>query len=307
MAQLAQRGDERGLAKAHLAMFTRHWLMSRAIPAAVEVKLAAEHARKAGDGGLRARALAWYLASNLYGPMPVAEMVAELDEIEAEPGEYLHAFVACNRSVINRFAQRFESARAWAHTATDRFSAMGTSLLGWGWLHLSEVEKAVGDYPAAIDAAQRGDRVLDEAGERAFRSTSQAMLADLYAANGDRPAAEQAIALTDELSADDDLVNFAITHRVRSALALHDGDLETAQRWAQSAIDYAYDADFPLHRGDARMQLARVLAALGRVDEAAAEAQTSLDLYSAKGDRNGADLAGTLLTDLQQRPRPAPG
>ncbi len=153
MAQLAQRGDERGLANAHLAMFTRHWLMSRAIPAAVEAKLAAEHARNAGDGGLRARALAWYLATNLYGPMPVAQMVAEMDEIEREPGEYLHAFVDCGRRSSTGSTQRFDSARTWALKTVDRFAAMGSSMAGWGWLYLSEAEQAGGDYPRAIEAA----------------------------------------------------------------------------------------------------------------------------------------------------------
>ncbi len=98
--------------------------------------------------------------------------------------------------------------------------------------------------------------------------------------------------MTDELSADVDLINFAITHRVRSALALGDGDLEAAQGWARSAIEYAYEADFPVPRADARLQLARVLAALERLQEAR---------------RRGAGLAGALQRQgrSQQRRRGA--
>ena len=72
-------------------------------------------------------------------------------------------------------------------------------------------------------------------------------------------------------------------------------------------MHYAYEADFAVHRGDARLQLARVLDASDELEQATVEAQASLDLYSAKGDRNGADLARALLAELQQRPRPVTG
>jgi hypothetical protein len=59
LSQLAAAGDESGLAKAHLAGF---WARSqnavRTEAAAEQARLAAEHARNAGEFGLRSRALA---------------------------------------------------------------------------------------------------------------------------------------------------------------------------------------------------------------------------------------------------------
>ena len=47
-------------------------------------------------------------------------------------------------------------------------------------------------------------------GERAVRSTTQALLADAYERLGDRDAAREAIELSDELTASEDVVNRAM-------------------------------------------------------------------------------------------------
>ncbi|MGO9881931.1 MAG: hypothetical protein ACLPV4_02820, partial [Solirubrobacteraceae bacterium] len=137
--------------------------------------------------------------------------------------------------------------------------------------------------------------------ETAFRSTSQAMLSDLYESNGDRRAAIAAIALSDELSAPVDVINYAITYRVRARIARADGDLEEAERWARSAVDNAFKTDFSIRRAEARIELARVLAARERMPEAIAETREALAIYEDKGDLNGVQQARALLDELEQR------
>jgi tetratricopeptide (TPR) repeat protein len=302
MAKLAREGDERGLAMAHMTMFTRYWLASRSVPAAEEVRLAAEHARNCGDDGLRERALAWKLAANLYGPVDVATMEAELEAVEADkPGPYLRGFMECGRSTVDRFQQRFESARVWALRAAETYAGLGSSIEGWGWVYVSEVDKAARDYPSAVAAAERGDRILAEAGERAFRSTTQAFLSELHELNGDRDAAWAAIELSDELSAPEDVINYAISHAVRARLALREGDLATAERWARSAIKHAYETDFPVTQAAARLALAEMHSAVGRTPEALVEARSAVEIFRAKGDLNGGQRARALLEQLEQR------
>jgi tetratricopeptide (TPR) repeat protein len=302
LAELERRGDERGMAKAHMVAFSRYWLASQATPSAVEVRLAAEHARKAGAGGLRARALAWYLVTNLFGPKHVSTMASELDEIEnQEPSAYLRSFVEICRSAVDLLEQRYDDARRWALRSIESSASLGSSMEGWGWSAVSRVELAVGDYPAAIVAAERGDRILHNAGETGFRSTTQAELSELHEQHGDRHAAATAIALSVELGAPEDVINYAITHRVRARMACADGDLDTAERWARSAVDYAFKTDFAIERGHARLELARVLSACERTHEALEDAREALAIYKGKGDRNGIEQATALLADLEQR------
>jgi ATP/maltotriose-dependent transcriptional regulator MalT len=86
--------------------------------------------------------------------------------------------------------------------------------------------------------------------EIAFRSTAQALLAEVHELLGDRDAALRAIELSDELSGAEDMINPIITHRVRARLAVTEGDHAAAERWARRAAEIASLADWPMTRGD---------------------------------------------------------
>ena len=94
------------------------------------------------------------------------------------------------------------------------------------------------------------------------------------------------------------MLNYAITHRLRAELALGEGDEAAAEHWARSAVHHAYLTDFVITQAAANLGLARVVAALRRTDEARAQAQTALELYEAKGDRNGTAEARAVLAGL---------
>jgi hypothetical protein len=96
-------------------------------------------------------------------------------------------------------------------------------------------------------------------------------------------------------------VNFIITHGVRARLALADGDSETAERWARSAVDHASRTDDIVDQANTRLDLARVLAALERPEDATSEASAALDLFLTKGDRPGTNQARALLDELGAR------
>ena len=94
------------------------------------------------------------------------------------------------------------------------------------------------------------------------------------------------------------MTNYAITHAVCARLALGQGDGERAQQWANSAIDYAFQTDTPDVRAEAKLELARVLSALGRRDQALSAAREGLAIHEAKGDRPGMAEAQALLDQL---------
>jgi len=297
--QFAAVGDERGLARAHMIAFNRDWLASRATPAARELKLAAEHAQNAGDDGLLSRALALMVATLIYGPTPAGEMAAELDRIEERGrGVYLQGFVEAGRCEVERLEGRFDEARRRARRSTSAFAAMRSILQGWGWELLAAIEVSDGDLAAALAALEQADALDVEFGEHAFRSTHQARIAEVRFLRDERNAARAAIELSDTLSAAEDVINYAVTHRVRARLALAEGDGAEAERWAQSAVRHAFLTDFPVPQAEATLDLARVLSALGRPAPARAQARAALALYESKGDRPGVARTRAMLDEL---------
>ena len=301
--RFARAGDERGLAMAYVAAWQVHWLASQATPAAEDARLAAEHARKAGDQGLRARALSLELPPLVRGSVHAREAARQLDEIEQEePGPFLAARVALARAWLALLEGQFEDGRRFAARAIDAHSALGMTLMAAGSRQsLAEIEIADGNLAAARSHLLEADAVAAAIGERAHRSTLQAMLADVEARLGDTTAARAAIELSDDLSASEDVINYAMTHAVRARLALADGDPDAAERWARSAVHYAFLTDFPQSQAVAKLELARILRSLGRADEARSEARAALELFAGKGDRPGSEEARALLDDLDPR------
>ena len=301
--RFARAGDERGLAMAYVAAWQVHWLASQATPAAEDARVAAEHARKAGDQGLRARALSLELPPLVRGSVHAREAARQLDEIEQEePGPFLAARVALTRVWLALLEGQFEDGRRFAARAIDAHSALGMTLMAAGSRHsLAEIEIADGNLDAARGHLLEADAVAAAIGERAHRSTLQAMLADVEARLGDATAASAAIELSDDLSASEDVINYAMTHAVRARLALADADPEAAERWARSAVHYAFMTDFPQSQAVAKLELARILRSLGRADEARSEARAALELFAAKGDRPGSEEARAFLNDPDAR------
>jgi len=136
--------------------------------------------------------------------------------------------------------------------------------------------------------------------DAAYDGLPKATRADLHERLGDRSAAEAAVELSDRLSADEDAINPTITHRVRARLALADGDVEAAERWARSALEKAFQTEFVVEQGEAKLDLARVLVASGRIEDARSEAREASERFTAKGDLPGDRTAQALLEELAE-------
>jgi tetratricopeptide (TPR) repeat protein len=188
-----------------------------------------------------------------------------------------------------RLAQRFVDALLEMRLLT---------LAGAAYQNVARIRQRSGDLEGALADLQRGDRMLADFDEHSYRSTTQAMLAELHEQLGDRAAALAAVELAERLGAPEDVINYAITHGVRARLALSDRDFEGAERWATSALDYAYQTDFLNVRADAKTTLARVLGESGRTGAAAEELQAAHALYRAKGDVPAATHVDALLAAL---------
>jgi tetratricopeptide (TPR) repeat protein len=301
LEQLAERGDERGLAKAHMASFWAHWGRSQALPAAQELRLAADHAARAGDNGLRARALGWQVAALLWGPFDTETMAQELKALEREQdtGPFLAASVTLLRGEIARLRGDLADALAITSEARDQFRTLGGYVMVGGSDQLIAKLHLLGGHPArARDLLLASDAAFEQVGDRGFRSTTLAMLAQVREVLGDYDGARAAIELCEEVGGQEDVINYAITHAVRARLALAQSDSAAAERWARSAVDRAFQTDFTFVRGETLLTLTAVLECRGRRDEALTAAQRALELYEAKRDHLGEYRARELLEQV---------
>jgi tetratricopeptide (TPR) repeat protein len=301
LQQLAERGDERGLAKAHMAAFWAHWAISHARPAAAELRLAAEHAARAGDNGLRARALGWQVAALMWGPFDAGTVARELEALERdqETGPFFAASVTLLRGELARLLGDLDEALAITSQARDQFGALGGYVMvGGSDQLLARLELLAGRPDRARELLLRSDALFERVGDRGFRSTTLAMLARVEEMVGTPAAARSAIELCEQIGGQEDVINFAITHAVRARLALADGEEEAAERWARKAVDSAFLTDFTFVQGEAVLTLSSVLEKLGRRKEATVEASRALELFEAKGDRPYTAQVRALLKKL---------
>jgi class 3 adenylate cyclase/tetratricopeptide (TPR) repeat protein len=300
LEKLTRAGDERGLARAHLAAGGGHWLRSCATPAAVEGRLAAEHARKAHNEVLRSRALGLCIGALAMGDTHAREIARALDELEREQtGPYLAAEIDIGRAVVAELGGRFDEARRLIDRAKEAFNELGVRRMAIGTDQLrADIELKSGNPGSAVPILQHSEKLLAEMGERSFRSTHVAVLARAHEQLGDRESASAAVELAEQLSAPEDTINYAITHPVRARLALAEGDRSAAERWARSGVEQALKTDFLVSQGEALLELAHVLCEQGSQQEASTEARRSLALFEAKGATVGARHAAALLERL---------
>ena len=306
--QFVRAGDERGVARAHLAIFWVHRLASEWTAAGEHARLAALHARLADDETLRSRALGLFIASAVYGRQGAEVIADELDMIEREtPGAYLTAFVDRGRSELARLAADFDAARRLAVRAIETFQALGLpEMVALGEVDRARVELTAGKPGAAAGALRRAEAILVRLGERPLRSVVQAMLAQAHVRMRHHRAARRAIALALQLDPPYDVVTN--TYQVQAQLALQAGDVNAAERWSRHAVELASRSDNVVVQARASLDRAYVLSSLGQRGEAAAEADAALELFRAKGDRAGGYQTQALLEELaasNRRPDPA--
>jgi tetratricopeptide (TPR) repeat protein len=204
---------------------------------------------------------------------------------------YVRAQLAANEG-------QFDEARAH-----DREAERLLAEYGFGLFHAAhglmagETELAAGSYEGAIAVLRRSRDALLELGDRGFRSTVMALLAQALYETGKPDEAEAAALEAEELSGRTDVINFAMGRGVRACIHADRAELERAEELARSAVTYAFETDFPKMRGDALLALAYVLRAAQRLGEAGEAAKQAIEIYAAKGDRVSAERARAFMAE----------
>jgi tetratricopeptide (TPR) repeat protein len=205
------------------------------------------------------------------------EQVRESPEAEAAILRHLgglHAMVG-----------RFDLARDLLARSNAAYADLGLTLNAATSQNEAVVELLAGNPAAAEESLRKGYRALEEMGERMFLSTTAAFLARAVLERGRDGEAEDLAKLSAQLAAKDDLLSQVLWRGVRARVFGRRAQFEEAEALAREAVELAQKTDFVNHRADALLDLAQVLKASGRVDEAVTSASEALRLYQLKGNR----------------------
>ncbi len=256
----------------------------------------------AGDRA-RAMRIATHLGlAYVSGPTPVPEAIEQLERVLAEVDlsascrARIHAKLAWLKAAIGET----DVALALATDSRRLLAEIGNA---YAALDAAHAEHLAGDLVAAERGLRSVHELLATRGEHGIRATVARDLAETLVAQG--LADDEVEALTrvsQELVADDDADVQAGWRRVRARVLATRGEVDEAERLAREAVAILEPTDFLDQRGRAALDLAHVLAAAGRPEEAATAAAEAHGHFQAKGNVVSAGWARGLLDELVAEP-----
>jgi predicted ATPase/class 3 adenylate cyclase len=294
-----QRGDDLGLARAWRLMAYLHLMSCRFAAVEESLSRAAVHARKAGDRWAEMdaiRTLTWALFNSA---TPAEEGIRRLEELLQEYGDSPVAteWALAVQSICQAMLGRWDDARsslARARAIAEDL-ALDTALLGF---IAGPIEMLAGDPVAAEREIRRSYDQFEQMGDKSFRSTLAALLADAIYAQGRYEEAERFTRLSEELAASDDIASQFLWRSIRAKVLAREGRFDQAKGLAREAVSLAEETDAIIWQGDVRMNLAEVLRLADRAGEAIPVVEEAVSLYEQKGNLVSAGRARDTLREL---------
>jgi tetratricopeptide (TPR) repeat protein len=162
----------------------------------------------------------------------------------------------------------------------------------------AEVELMAGDAERALEIALEGVAQLDELGERGWLSTVAGYGAEAAYRLGRDDEAWRLTEKAEEAGAAEDVMTQLLIRQVRAKLLARRGDLDAAELAAREAVALSEPTDALDQKATSRYDLAVVLIAAGKDDEALAALEEARRLYSEKGHTVGAARVDRLRSEL---------
>jgi class 3 adenylate cyclase len=251
---------------------------------------ALEHARLAGQ---QRTGLFWIELALALGPIPAAEALAEIDELlPANPAP----FSLFTRAWLLAMLDRFDEAVPLARESTERQREVDGRRIGE--IRLAEIARMAGDHQAAADHLQILCAWLEERELYGPLRTYVSLLGRELCVLGRFDEAEALARRGRELAPDDD-IDAALWKQVEARVLAHRGEHSEAERLAREAVARAEQTDNLPWQGDAWCELAEVLEAARRRDDAIDAWRGALDRYERKGIIPLARLVRERLASLE--------
>jgi len=286
IATLDALGNDLGLARAWRLMGNLHWNHARYAAADDALARAIEHARRAGAKREEADALGRYTGSGVYGPAPVEEIERRCDELlKMSAGTGYEAPALMALAWARAMQDRFDEARDLVRRSRGIYEDLGLRLRSTIVAETAgEIEMLAGDAVGAEQELRASLVALAEMGEQGIQSTVAAVLAHALIEQGRLDEAEEMESASEFAAAEDDVSTHVLGQSARARILAAQGRHEEAERVARHAVGRAEETDDLNMRGDALLDLGRVLSEAGDRDGAVFAVEQSLSLYQAKGN-----------------------
>ena len=171
----------------------------------------------------------------VFGPTPVGEAIDRCEEIRVEVAGNPAAEAWALRSLAGLHAMdgSFDRARELLAEGNAIFEELGLTRYSAASDIDGIVEMLAGDLAAAEERLRAGYLVLEEMGDKAFRPTTAAHLAQALFAQGRGDEAWRFTQISEDLGADDDLLTQVVWRGVRARILAGQGRLDEAEELAQ--------------------------------------------------------------------------
>jgi class 3 adenylate cyclase/tetratricopeptide (TPR) repeat protein len=236
-------------------------------------ELGLEHARLAGQQRSDRFRIATALA---VGPRPADEALRTLDSSLVDTRE---PWACLRRAELLAMLDRFDEAWLVAQQSRELFRERGGE---WGEYALAAVAALAGDRETACRHWQTVCDWLEATRQNAFLASHASLLGLELSHLGRYDEAEARARQSRELGDPDDFVSQALWRQVQALVESQRGNHADAKRLAHEALAYMERTDSLAFQGGALSDLAEVLLAAGRTEEAAAALAQALDRYERK-------------------------
>ena len=257
---------------------------------------ALEHAKLAGQ---QRTGLFWIEIALALGPTPAQEALEQLDRLLPErPAPYS----LYTRAWLLAMLDRFDEAVPLARESNERQRELDGRLIGEA--RLAEIARMTGDHERAAHHLRMLCDWLEEREQLGLLGTYLSQLGREFCALGRFEEAEVAARRGREYAGEDDPFAQAPWQQVKALVLAHRGEHAKAERLAREAIAGTELSDSPTSQGDAWCDLAEVLAAAGRDEEASVALAEALERYERKQNIPLARQVRERLAELKAGARP---
>jgi class 3 adenylate cyclase/tetratricopeptide (TPR) repeat protein len=211
------------------------------------------------------------------GPRPADEALRTLDELRAQPPTPNSDLI---RALVLAMLNRFDEAWPLAHAACDRLREQAGD--DRGEVILIEIALLAGDYEMAARILRRWCEHFEQRGYRSYLSTYAPLLGNSLCELGRYEEAEPLARLGRELGDERDIATECLWRQVQARVHAWRGEHDESEKLAREAVAIVERTDMPIAQGDVLTDLAEVLAAAGRTEEAIATLEEALSRYERK-------------------------
>ena len=248
--------------------------------------------RRAAQSATRDRerfeVVGWRALAAVMGPTPVDEAIARCEQLR----EQVLSSPLALASTLNPLAL-LHAMKGELETAERLLEDAGAILrerdgLTSGVSHLAASVRLLSGRPELAEASLRASLPLTSEGSAL--ATTTALLAQAVFAQGRYGEAAELCETANRHAAPGDTVTQAIWRGVRAKVLALEGGCGKAEALAREAVRLAEPTDLLSCRGDAWLDLAGVLRACGRGEEADRATLEALELYDRKGNARARSL-----------------